>query len=85
MQEESLGRARIAEKALGELQTEQREFRASMKEKVKGLEEEKRRSEEVRGKAEREYASLREGIKCVWPISFFFPFSPRFSQRASTD
>jgi septal ring factor EnvC (AmiA/AmiB activator) len=74
MQEEALGRARTAEKTLGEVQTELREVKASQKEKIKALEEGAKRSEEMRGKAEREYASLREGIKYVSFSSFPYPF-----------
>jgi hypothetical protein len=83
MQEEALGRARTAEKSLGEVQTELREVKASQKEKIKALEEGAKRSEEMRGKAEREYASLREGIKCV-SFSFFpLPFPASSPLRAS--
>ncbi|GAA5855315.1 hypothetical protein JCM8547_009029 [Rhodosporidiobolus lusitaniae] len=65
LQEEALGRARVAEAALGKLQEEHRKLEKSAKERVKGAEERAARAEEERKKGEREYASLREGLKSM--------------------
>ncbi|GAA5983049.1 hypothetical protein JCM11641_004707 [Rhodosporidiobolus odoratus] len=65
LQEEALSRARVAETALKELQTEHRNLVSGQKEKIKGLEESTKRAEDGRVKSEREYASLREGIRSM--------------------
>lgn len=65
LQEEALGRARVAEASLGELQQTHRAAVSSHKGKMKELEEGKHRSDEARAKAESEYGALSRGMKQV--------------------
>ncbi|GAA6020912.1 hypothetical protein JCM10207_003185 [Rhodosporidiobolus poonsookiae] len=65
LQEEALGRARVAEAALAKLQQEHRALQTSQKERIKLLEETAKKAEEAKGKADREYASLRDGLRTM--------------------
>ncbi|GAA6043800.1 hypothetical protein JCM8097_007716 [Rhodosporidiobolus ruineniae] len=65
LQEEALGRARVAEASLATLQTEHRALQTSQKEKIRTLEEAARKAEEAKTKADREYGSLRDGLRTM--------------------
>lgn len=65
LQEEALGRARVAEASLAELQQTHRAVVSSHKGKMKELEEGKHKSDEARAKAEGEYGALSRGMKLV--------------------
>lgn len=88
LQEEALARARSAEASLVVVQKELAELKASVRGRMKELETGAKKAEELKVKAEREYASLRDGMRCVpfeSPVSVLLdlrradiglPFSP---------
>ena len=61
--EEAVARARTAEAALLELQKTHQTATAQLKGQVKELERGKAQSDEMRAKAESEYAALAKGMK----------------------
>lgn len=63
MQEEALGRARVAEAALADLQQAHRVLTISSKSKIKELEAAKQRSEEAKAQADSAYGALSRGMK----------------------
>ncbi|GAA5868937.1 hypothetical protein JCM1840_005166, partial [Sporobolomyces johnsonii] len=65
LQEEALGRARVAEAALAALREEHRSTVGGQKARMKELEEAARRAGEAKARAESEYTSLREGMKSM--------------------
>ncbi|GAA5917405.1 hypothetical protein JCM6882_000848 [Rhodosporidiobolus microsporus] len=65
LQEEALGRARVAESALEKLQGEHRALQTSQKERIRQLEEAAKKAEETKTKTDREYSSLRDGMKTM--------------------
>ncbi|GAA5843887.1 hypothetical protein JCM11251_003544 [Rhodosporidiobolus azoricus] len=65
LQEEALGRARVAESALEKLQVEHRMLQTSQKERIRQLEEAAKKAEETKTKTDREYTSLRDGMKTM--------------------
>ncbi|GAA5981190.1 hypothetical protein JCM21900_005470, partial [Sporobolomyces salmonicolor] len=65
LQEEALGRARVAEAALAALREEHRSTVGGQRARMKEVEEAARRAGEAKAKAESEYTSLREGMKSM--------------------
>ncbi|GAA5930505.1 hypothetical protein JCM1841_006562 [Sporobolomyces salmonicolor] len=65
LQEEALGRARVAEAALAALREEHRSTVGGQRARMKEIEEAARRAGEAKAKAESEYTSLREGMKSM--------------------
>lgn len=63
MQDEALGRARVAEAALADLQQAHRVLTMSSKSKIKELEAAKQRSDEARAQADSAYGALSRGMK----------------------
>lgn len=65
LQEEALTRARAAESSLSSTQQELADVKASVKGRLKELEERSKAAEEVKVRTEKEYAALRDGMRCV--------------------
>ncbi|GAA6026347.1 hypothetical protein JCM8202_001955 [Rhodotorula sphaerocarpa] len=65
LQEEALTRARAAESSLSSTQQELADVKASVKGRLKELEERSKAAEEVKVRTEKEYAALRDGMRTM--------------------
>jgi hypothetical protein len=63
LQDEALARARAAEASLATAQKELTDLKATVKSRMKELEEGAKRAEEAKVKTEREYTALRDGLR----------------------
>lgn len=63
LQDEALARARAAEASLATVQKELADLKATVKSRMKELEEGAKRAEEAKVKTEREYTALRDGLR----------------------
>ncbi|GAA5982273.1 hypothetical protein JCM10908_004810 [Rhodotorula pacifica] len=65
LQDEALARARAAEASLSMVQKELADLKATVKGRIKELEEGAKRAEETKVKTEREYTALRDGLRTM--------------------
>ncbi|KAG0657157.1 hypothetical protein C6P46_006654 [Rhodotorula mucilaginosa] len=65
LQDEALARARAAEASLATAQKELTDLKATVKSRMKELEEGAKRAEEAKVKTEREYTALRDGLRTM--------------------
>ncbi|KWU43043.1 hypothetical protein RHOSPDRAFT_29827 [Rhodotorula sp. JG-1b] len=65
LQDEALARARAAEASLATVQKELADLKATVKSRMKELEEGAKRAEEAKVKTEREYTALRDGLRTM--------------------
>lgn len=63
LQDEALARARAAEASLATVQKELADLKATVKSRMKELEEGAKRAEEAKVRTEREYTALRDGLR----------------------